>query len=46
MSYATTIADMAEQIRAEERKCKEQRREMWLEFFENIRKQKARKNNE
>ena len=32
MNYANTIADMAEQMRAERRKCEEQRIEMWREF--------------
>ena len=40
MNYANTIADMAEQVRAEQRKCEEQRHEMWLEFVERTRAKK------
>ena len=32
MNYANTIAEMAEQIRAEQRKCEEKKHAMWLEF--------------
>lgn len=46
MSYAKTIAEMSDQLKAEVRKCEEQRHIMVLEFFEQIRKQKAKKNNE
>ena len=40
MNYANTIAEMAEQIRAEQRKCDEEKHAMWLEFAERTRAKK------